>query len=162
MIKNNPTKSDPRTDLLRGAIEHRATWFALLIEEAQKQGLDGYAFAHEAIRRCGRFHGDNKYTKTEDLQAFSKEFANEDVVNVFEMEVLENDGKKLSIDFHYCPLVAAWKKLGLPEEDMPELCDIAMDGDRGIIETFPKFSFELGKTIAKGDDVCEIRIAKHD
>ena len=162
MIKNNPTKTNPRTDLLRGAIEHRATWFALLIQEAQKQGLDGYAFAHEAIRRCGMFHGDNKYTKTEDLQAFAAEFANEDVVNVFEMEIKENDGKKLSIDFHYCPLVAAWQKLGLPESEMPELCDIAMDGDRGIISTFPKFSFELGKTIAKGDDVCEIRIAKHD
>ena len=78
------------------------------------------------------------------------------------MEIKENDGKHLYIDFHYCPLVAAWQKLGLPEADMPELCDIAMDGDRGIISTFPKFSFELGETIAKGDDVCQIRIEKHD
>ena len=31
MIKNTPSKSDPRTDLLRGAIEHRATWYALMI-----------------------------------------------------------------------------------------------------------------------------------
>ena len=162
MIKNNPTKTDAATEKNRGFIEHRATWFALLIEEARKQGLDGYAFAHEAIRRCGCFHGDNKYTKTEDLQAFAKEFANPDVVDIFEMDITENDGKKLSIDFHYCPLVAAWQKLGLPESEMPELCDIAMDGDRGIISTFPKFSFELGETIAKGDDVCQIRIEKHD
>ena len=56
--------------------------------------------------------------------------------------------------------MAAWKKLGLPEEELPELCDIAMDGDRGIISTFDQFTFNLGKTIAKGDDVCEIRIDK--
>lgn len=159
MIKNNPTKTNDRTELLRGAIEHRATWFGLLRDEAKKQGLDD-SFAHEAIRRCGMFHGENKYPRTDDLKVFAPAFANEDVVNVFEMEVLESTDDKLSIDFHYCPLVAAWQKLGLPEEDMPALCDIAMDGDRGIISTYPEFQFELGKTIAKGDDVCEIRISK--
>ena len=161
MIKNNPTKSNPRTDLQRADFEHRATWFALLIDEAKKQGLDT-SFAHNAILRCGKFHGENKYPDTESLPEFAAAFANEDVVNSFEMELLENDEKNLSIDFHYCPLVAAWQKLGLPEDQMPELCDIAIDGDRGIISTYPKFSFELGKTIAKGDDVCQIRIKKHD
>lgn len=161
MIKNNPTKSNPRTDLQRADFEHRATWFALLIDEAKKQGLDT-SFAHNAILRCGKFHGENKYPDTESLPEFAAAFANEDVINSFEMEMLENDEKNLSIDFHYCPLVAAWQKLGLPEDQLPELCDIAMDGDRGIISTYPKFSFELGKTIAKGDDVCQIRIKKHD
>ena len=159
MIKNTPNKTSERGELLREAIEHRATWFALLIEEARKQGLDT-TFAHDAIRKCGIFHGKNKYPKTDDLAVFSSAFANDDVVDVFEMEVLENNAEHLHIDFHYCPLVAAWKKLGLPEEDMPELCDIAMDGDRGIISTYPDFTFELGKTIAKGDDVCQIRINK--
>jgi len=159
MIKNNPTRSGEKIDMLRGAIEHRATWAALLIEEARKQGLDT-SFAHEAIRRCGAFHGLNKFPRTDDLTVFSPAFANEDVVNVFEMELKKNNGKHLHIDFHYCPLVAAWLKLGLPAEDIPELCEIAMDGDRGIISTYDKFEFTLGKTIAKGDDVCEIRIDK--
>ena len=35
-----------------------------------------------------------------------------------------------------------------------------MDGDRGIIDKYDAFEFDLGKTIAKGDDVCEIRIKK--
>ena len=160
MIKNNPTKTNERTELQRADIEHRATWFALLIEEARKQGLD-YSFAHDAIMHCGKFHGMHKFPRTDSMEEFSKAFANEDVVNSFEMEILENDDKNLSIDFHYCPLVKAWQKLGLPEEDMPELCDIAMDGDRGIISTYPGFSFELGDTIAKGDDVCQIRIKKN-
>lgn len=159
MIKNKPSKTNEKCELFRGAIEHRATWAGLLIDEAKKRGLD-MEFAHEAIRRCGVFHGDNKYTKTDDLEKFAPEFANQNVVDVFEMELVENNAEHLYIDFHYCPLVAAWQKLGLPEEDLPELCDIAMDGDRGIISTFDSFSFELGDTIAKGDDVCQIRIKK--
>lgn len=159
MIKNKPSKTSEKCEVLRAAYEHRAVWAGLLIDEARKRGLD-MEFAHEAIRRCGVFHGENKYTKTDDLKKFAPEFANENVVDIFEMELVENNDEHLYIDFHYCPLVEAWQKLGLPEEDLPELCDIAMDGDRGIISTFDSFSFELGDTIAKGDDVCQIRIKK--
>ena len=159
MIKNNANPTSERGELLRGAIEHRATWMGLLIDEAKKKGL-GTEFAYNAIRRCGRFHGEGKYPETEDLQEFAAAFANQDVIDVFQMEILKNDGQELSIDFHYCPLVAAWLKVGLPLEDMPELCNIAMDGDRGIIDAYDKFSFDLGKTIANGDDMCEIRIKK--
>ena len=45
------------------------------------------------------------------------------------MEDACGDGK-LSVEFHYCPLVAAWKKLGASDEECAVLCDIAMDGDR--------------------------------
>lgn len=159
MIKNKPSKSSEKIDLLRNAIEHRATWAALLIKEACKRGLDT-SFAHDAIFKCGAFHGLNKYPRTDDLEEFAKAFANEDVVGVFEMEMKENNAEHLHIDFHYCPLVNAWLKLGLPEEDLPELCEIAMDGDRGIISTYDKFEFTLGDTIAKGNDVCQVRIDK--
>ena len=40
---------------------------------------------------------------------------------------------------------------------MDRLCKIAMEGDRAIGETFPAFQFTLGKTIAQGYDVCQIR-----
>ena len=160
MINNKPKKeSTPRTDLQRADIEHRAIWCGLLIDEARKAGLD-YEFAHNAIRRCGQFHGNNKYPDTNDLKEFAAAFANEDVVNTFEMEIVENSDEKLSIDFHYCPLVAGWLKAGFKEEELPEFCEIAMDGDRGIIDTYPEFEFELGETIAKGDEVCQIRITK--
>ena len=159
MINNKPSRTNDRCDLLRGAIEHRAIWAALLIESAKKHGIDT-KFAHEAIRECGVFHGNNKYTKTDDLTEFAPEFANQDVKDVFVMEIKESSAEHLHIDFHYCPLVAAWTKLGLPEEELPELCDIAMDGDRGIISTFDAFEFNLGRTIANGDNVCEIRIDK--
>lgn len=64
------------------------------------------------------------------------------------------------MDFHYCPLVEAWQKLGCSDEEIEVLCDIAMNGDRGIASVFDDFKFSLGKTIAQGHNCCEIRFNK--
>jgi len=159
MIKNTATDKGKHIGDLRAAFEHRATWFYLLIEEARKKGL-GEDFGREAIRSCGCFHGENKFTKTSDLEAFAKEFANENVIDIFEMEILKSTADELAIDFHYCPLVTAWQKFTNDESKIDRLCDIAMDGDRGIADVFSDFEFELGTTIAKGDKVCQIRFKK--
>lgn len=159
-LQNTPANTeDPRINDLRGAFEHRALWFGLLIDEARKRGLDE-TFAREAILRCGRFHAHAKYPCTDSIPEFAEAFANDNVVNIFEMEVKHVDEEEMRIDFHYCPLVAAWEKLGFSRDDIALYCDIAMDGDRGIIEELPAFSFHLGKTIAKGDAVCEILVSK--
>lgn len=158
MIKNNASDRGTHIKDLRDAIEHRATWFYYLIDEAQKRGLD-IDFARDAIIRCGCFHGANKYTKTDDLKVFAPEFANENVRNIFEMDVKVTD-EEMNIEFHYCPLVNAWQKLTDDEEKIATLCDIAMDGDRGIASQFDAFEFHLGKTIAKGDGVCEVCFKK--
>jgi hypothetical protein len=64
------------------------------------------------------------------------------------------------VEFHYCPHVAAWQKLTKDEQKIATLCDIAMDGDRGMVSAFPKFKFELGDTIAKGGKGCTITSTK--
>lgn len=158
MIKNEASDRGQHIKDLRDAIEHRATWFYYLVKEAQKRGLD-YDFARDAITGCGCFHGNNKYTKTDDLKVFAPEFINENVRNIFEMNTTLTE-EEFNIEFNYCPLVAAWKKLTDDEEEIAMLCDIAMDGDRGIASTFPSFEFELGKTIAKGDPICEVCFRK--
>lgn len=158
MITNNASDRGQHIKDLRDAIEHRATWFYFLVEEAMKRGLD-YEFASEAIKGVGCFHGNTKYTQTEDMAAFAKEFVSDNVKNIFEMDVDVNE-EALNIEFNYCPLVAAWKKLTNDEEKIAKLCDIAMDGDRGIASAFPSFEFELGKTIAKGDKICEVCFKK--
>ena len=160
-IKNIPHPTSERGELLRSAIEHRATWMGLLIDEAKKAGLD-YGFAHNAVRRCGVFHGLTKQDNSGDLKKFAAAFANQDVKDVFEMDVFQSTDDELYINFHYCPLVAAWMKCGLPLSDLPELCQIAMDGDRGIIDAnvMHGYKFYLGETIANGDGFCKIRITK--
>lgn len=159
-IKNNPTVNEEHINDMRGAFEHRATWFYLLLDEARKKGLDWDDFARKAIFRCGCFHGNNKFSQTDDLKKFSAEFATEMVKKIFEMDIVEVTDDKFVVEFNYCPLVTAWLKLTDNEEDIDHLCDIAMDGDRGIIAAFDKFEFDLQETIASGGDVCRIVITK--
>lgn len=158
MIKNVSSIKDQHTEDLRKAIEHRATWFYFLIDEAEKRGVD-VQFARDAIYRCGSFHGQNKFPKTDDIKEFAAAFATEQVQKIFEMDVKTTEDE-LNIEFHYCPLVEAWKKLTDNEIAISKLCDIAMDGDRGIISQFDDFTFELGNTIAKGDSTCQVLIKK--
>ena len=75
------------------------------------------------------------------------------------MEIATLDDEKLCIEFNYCPLVAAWQKQGFDDDRIQELCDYAMDGDRGIAKAC-QLDFELGKTIAKGDSICEVNFYK--
>ena len=94
------------------------------------------------------------------MKEFSTVFAGETSRAVFEMEVVKADEEGYHLDFHYCPLVVAWQKLGATQEEIEHLCDIAMDGDRGVAAQFPDFEFSLGKTIAEGEHICQIRFDK--
>ena len=163
MIQNTPEVQDEKTELVRSAIEHRATWFYLLLDEARKRGLDIEDVGRAAIYRCGCFHGLQKLENCKDpadLREFSKVFADDTYHKVFQMEIKDNTESKLDVDFHYCPLVAAWIKAGASEKDIPTLCDIAMDGDRGVVSKFEGYNFKLDGTIADGDSTCKIRINK--
>ena len=159
-IENKATIREPHVDDMRSAIEHRATWMYLLMDEARKRGLGWDDFARAAVLRCGRFHGDAKFEKTDDLTVFSKSFANELYRKIFEMDMKEVTKDRFVVEFHYCPLVAAWKKQTNDEKDIEKLCDIAMDGDRGIVSMFPDFEFALEETIAQGKPICRIVITR--
>ena len=75
------------------------------------------------------------------------------------MEVVNCDENDLLIHFHYCPLLTAWQKQGFDDETCDKLCDMAMDGDRNIAKAMG-YDFHLGKTLAKGDDICEVHFFK--
>lgn len=148
---------------VRKAIEHRATWMYLLLKEAGQRGLDWDDFARPAIWSTGCLGGQKRREKMGDpdsLAEFASVFAGETSRAVFEMEVVAQDKERYHLDFHYCPLVSAWKKLGASEQEIQHLCDIAMEGDRGTADQFPAFEFNLGKTIAEGEPVCQIRFDK--
>ena len=104
---------------VRKAIEHRATWMYLLLQEARKRGLDWDDFARPAIRATGCLGGQKRREKMENPQSmkeFTTVFAGGISRKVFEMEVLAADEESYYLDFHYCPLVSAWEKLGASPE----------------------------------------------
>ena len=155
MIKNERTKPLDKDLLnLEKAFNHRYTWFHFLIDEAVKQGVD-IEFSRNAVRRCGVFHGETKFPPNSDLHEFAKVFVNDVVRQVLEMEETVTDDE-LVVHVNYCPAVACWQKLGVSEDRIKKYCDIGMEGDRGIVSVFSDLEMELPKTIAHGDDYCEI------
>lgn len=154
--------NDLEVNINRAAIEHRATWMALIFEEFRKAGIDPEPFFRRAIRKCGNIHGENfrKQCKDPDnCKDFSDVFLIDLGRKTFEMDVHTVTEKQVPVDFHYCALLNAWRKLGLDEDTCALLCDIAMDGDRGIAEAMG-LKFDLTDTIAKGCDTCKLNFHK--
>lgn len=158
VVKNTPKISEDYVVKVRGAMQHRAQWLYLILDEAKKSGADWESIARLATTRCGCFQGldlSNAWNNHNDLVAFTEVFADEDFKKYFEMEIIESTEKNLKVNFHHCPLVAGWQAIGCSDLEISKLCDIAMDGDRSIAKTCG-LAFKLGSTIANGDDVCHL------
>ena len=160
-IKNYPKLKNKIIKSIRELLEHRAAWLYLLLDEAGKLGIRTEDFAKSAVMRCGCFQGERLTAKagTKSLKGLKKILFTMPARMVFEMKILACTDDQLDIDFHYCPLVAAWQSYGATDEQIAKLCDIAMQGDRGIAKSFG-CELVLGETIAKGHDKCEIRFKR--
>ncbi|MDR2313649.1 MAG: L-2-amino-thiazoline-4-carboxylic acid hydrolase [Spirochaetaceae bacterium] len=156
---------------IRSFFEHRALWMYFLCDEARKSGANPGEFAPRAIRRCGSYHGMRALTGLQDAAAhreqrtggscklLKKRLFSPVGRAVFEMKILQVSDDVFNVDFYYCPLVAAWKKQNCSGKEMDTMCDWAMEGDRGIAESFG-CELELPKTIARGDGICQIRFKR--
>lgn len=163
-IVNNPSIiDDEKVNLVRAAIEHRATWMGLMYLEAKKNGCDAEKITRAAIRKTGHIHGKrikDSLADPTDMTYFKEAFLTPIVLKNFEMDVKELDDENLVVEFNYCPLVSAWQKIGINDEETLEfLCDAAMDGDRGIAEVMG-LNFVLTDTIAKGCETCKLHFYK--
>ena len=161
-IKNEPKIKNGLIKAIREQLEHRALWMYLLCDEARKKGLPPEEYAPSAIKRCGLYQGKALRAKAgggESLKGLKKTLFTKPAQWVFEMDIKRCTDDNLDIDFHYCPLVAAWQKQGCSGEEIQVLCDHAMCGDRGIAKSFG-CELALLSTIAGGDDVCRIRFVR--
>ena len=158
-ITNNPSiTDDDKVTINRNAIEHRAMWMGLSFKASRESGVDGEQILRSAVAQTGCLHGaliKKKLSEPVKLDEFADIFLTPLGIKTFEMEIKSRTEDNLEIRFHYCPLVSGWLKAGIPVEDIPKLCDIAMDGDRNIAKTVG-VGFFLCKTIAEGNHSCEI------
>lgn len=160
-ISNIPKKNNFLVKAIRGLLEHRATWLYLILYEVGKKGISWEEVGSPAVRACGHMHGQDlvDLSGTHSLKGLKKKLFTKPAQIVFEMKILKSTDNELFIDFGFCPLVAAWQKLGCSDEEISRLCDIAMEGDRGIAESFGG-RLELGDTIANGHECCQLRFKK--
>ena len=161
-IRNEAGPVDEVIGANRAAIEHRATWMGLIYDEMVKAGVDAEPIIRRAIKRRGHIHGENLKKRCADpgnCEDFRKTFITALGIKTFDMRPVSGDKESLSVDFHYCALVNAWKKLRFDDKTRELLCDMAMDGDRGIAEVMG-YKFELGRTIAQGCAECRLHFQK--
>ncbi|NLC85032.1 MAG: L-2-amino-thiazoline-4-carboxylic acid hydrolase [Ruminococcaceae bacterium] len=164
-IQNEPKiKDDKVTNCLRSAIEQRAEWFYLMNDEAAKLGHDWEEYCRPAIFRCGCFRGDEMLENFEDksdLKELAEYFMNHPNAKVFEKEIIESTDDVLIQHFFHCPLVAGWQKMTDDEELIAKMCDVAMDGDRGMFSRIPGVDFILEGTVAEGKPYCRLILKKN-
>ena len=164
MNTNKPKSSNGVIEVNRVQIEHRAGWMALFYDEAEKAGADAETITRNAVRRMGGVHGDF-LKKTMKEPGNSSEFREVLFTNLisrtFEMDNIISSDREVSSEFNYCPLLTAWRRMGFSEERNAKLCDIAMEGDRGIAEAMG-YQMELNGTIATGNSCCKVRFYKDD
>ena len=161
-IQNKENLVDEVIAVNRAAIEHRATWMGLIYDEMTKAGIDAEPIIRRAIKRCGQINGDKikkRCANPLNCDDFSKAFLSDLSLKTFDMHPVNADNDSLSVDFHYCALINAWQKLGFDDKTCELLCDMAMDGDRGIAEVMG-LNLTLDETIAKGHTACKLRFHK--
>ncbi|MCI2106547.1 MAG: L-2-amino-thiazoline-4-carboxylic acid hydrolase [Intestinimonas sp.] len=161
-IKNVSTVYDEKVNIKRAAIEHRATWMGLTYEEMVQAGADAEAMTRAAIHKTGEIQGAGikaACKEPADLTQFAANFLDDVTKTTFQMDIVESTEDDLKIEFHYCPLLSAWKKLGFSDEECAKLCDMAMDGDRGIAKAMG-ITLDLTDTIAQGCEVCKLHFHK--
>ena len=147
------------TEAIRAAIQDRATWFYLLINEFKAAGVETDEPVKKAIFKFGQMKG-RKIGAATTPQAFFDGIGTTNARLAFDMEDAGVAGEQGAYRFHHCALVEAWKKLGASKEEVAHLCELASCGDFGVISCFPELELKFNDLIAKGDDYCELVVTK--
>jgi len=146
---------DQTTAAVRSAIEDRAAYLYFLLKEMRGACGDR---AVEAAKRAIFQYGQAKGRASERMES-PVDFVHHQMrpgrQGIFDKEVVEETPARSEIRFHYCPLVAAWKRLGATPEELSLLCDIAMEGDFGMVSEAP-FTLRIAASIARGDSCCRL------
>ena len=160
-IKNEAHVTDDAVvNVRRAAIEQRGRWAAGFYKEAKEQGIDLEPIMRSAIHKIGLASGEKEKKDFEgkDLNAetYARYFTSKAQSNTFEKRLVSANEDEAVVTLNYCALLSAWQKMGLSDEECALMCDIAMEGDRGIAEGVG-LDFDLEGSLADGCECCTLR-----
>lgn len=160
MIKNKARNynDDFEAQQLRAASINRGKWVYQLVTCALEAGMD-WEDIREAIRAAGRYKGYHDFPRTTDMKEFAKGFASKELFKTNDGEIPVLTENEFIWEVHYCPLVEAFMQYTDDEKYIDKLCDVCMEIDRGMLDTYG-WELDLQETIGKGDDKCTIRMIK--
>lgn len=152
-----PTVTDiDACNVRRAAIEQRGKWAAAIYLEAKKAGIDLEPIMRRAIYGIGLNAGKEELAKLGDkvtAGSYGRHFCTKYLHETFEKKIEKDGEDHFECSLNYCSLLAAWQKMGIDDETCALLCDIAMEGDRGIAEGLG-LDFDLKSSLASGGDCC--------
>lgn len=147
---------DETTQAVRSAIEDRAAYLYFLLKE-MRAALGDEAAAEVAGRAIFKY-GQAKAKAMPPMRSpadFVRHQMRPGRREIFDKEAVEETEQRSEVRFHYCPLVQAWKRLGASDAELSLLCDIAMQGDFGMVSGSP-FRLRIAGSIARGDEYCRL------
>lgn len=150
-------KLSPEAKGLNNGCAQRAAWFHRLLTAAEAQGCDIEKLTDDAIFTFGQdCVGTDAGNDPIDFLEFMT--VNPVFYELFGKEIVAKTEDHCEVHFHNCPLVAAWKKQGLPAERIDRLCDLANKGDYGKASRFANVTLTIPKRLGAGDPYCVLCI----
>jgi hypothetical protein len=107
-IKNEAKIKFRLIEIIRGQIEQRAIWPALLSEESEKKGLDINEFGNDAIFKCGTIKGKSLTAGTTNFKMIKKNLFSFGARLMFEIKIKECTDDTLSM----ISIIVRWLRVG--------------------------------------------------
>lgn len=158
MLKTDHSEQPRAIEMMRGMIKDRGSYLYYLAQAAKKSDPNWEKAFREALTAygCMRYHA--KFTEIEGLEDFAQAYLSQETKQIFDSDIIEKDENHIVIKAGYCPLMHAWVECGGDDAEVAKLCDIAMDGDRAMVNSIPALDFSLRRSLAFGDDQCEFLV----
>ncbi len=152
----------PEIEQMRGLIKDRGSYLYYLVAAAREAGVDWEIIARKGLTAYGCAKFSMHFSDIQGLNDFIGRYLSDTTGKIFDSFLIERDEEHLVIRAGYCPLMHAWVDAGASDEEVKKLCDIAMDGDRAMVNSIPGIGFSLRKSLAFGDDQCEFVVVKEE
>ena len=144
---------------IRKAISDRGEYLYYIYRQMKKEGIDDYkGLLSRAVKEWGKSR--SAQPPLDQPCGFIKKLESGNLPGVYEREVVSSSEKEGLVRIGYCPLFNAWRNLGLAEDEIIDLCDIACEGDYAVVGNKLKLTFD--QRLADGSDYCLMRIELKD
>ncbi|MDR1587653.1 MAG: L-2-amino-thiazoline-4-carboxylic acid hydrolase [Treponema sp.] len=158
MLKIKKSNQSAEIEAMRRLIKDRGRYLYFLLNAAKEQCPDWESFARRGLTEYGCMRYRESFAGIRGLEDFAAAYLSESTKKIFDSDIIEKDDNHLVIKAGYCPLMHAWVECGAGDEYVNTLCDIAMDGDRAMVNSIPALKFSLRKSLAAGDSQCEFLV----
>ncbi len=163
-MSENTVPMDDFLKLVRGQMERRAGYIAVIYDEISKrQGKDAaFDILSTAIKNYGKWFAKRQMQKTPQLRTSDTRHWLPKTAweaRIMEKKVVDESADKTIITENFCAMVEAWREMGKSRDEIGILCDIAMYLEEGMNEEYP-ITMRSDQRIALGDHCCRFILEK--